>query len=82
MRSIQYSMKLKGSYNITNRPILSDGRRMTEAEKIKLPGIKMTVEECENLDELYRGFEYVQIDNAKPKFMYQIPEVLRGEQPE
>ena len=82
MRSIQYSMKLKGSYNITNRPIRSDGRRMTEAEKIKLPGIKMTVEECENLDELYQAFEYVQIDNAQPKFMYQIPEILRGKQPD
>lgn len=82
MRTIQYDMILSEPYRINRIPDIRDHDGIPSAEAIKLPGMRMIVEECEDLEKFFASFDYCCVDNFHPKFERQMLEVLRGELPE
>lgn len=49
-------------------------------ERIQRPGIRMTIEYCDDPTKFCGAFEYCRTENVWPKFERQIPQVLRGDE--
>lgn len=79
MRRVVYHATLSEPYTISNIPSISALTNMGEEERIKCPGIRMIVEDCQDIDQFYGSFRYIAIDGSRPKFARQFPRVLRGE---
>lgn len=76
MRSICYDMVLKEPYHITNIP--GNTHLISMGDRVTIPGIRMIVEDCEDLEKFYGSFEYIRVDNARPKFERQLTQILRN----
>lgn len=82
MRIIHYDMTLIGGYTISNNSDLyADRQENYTPEHIQRPGIRMTIEHCDDLDKLYAAFKYSRVDGVRPKFERQLPRILRGNEP-
>ena len=68
MRTIQYDMILSEPYRIDRIPDIRNHDGIPSAEAIKLPGMRMIVEECEDLEKFFANFDYCCVDNFHPKF--------------
>lgn len=79
MRTIQYDMILSKPYRIDRIPDIRDCDGIPSAKAIKLPGIRMIVEECKDLEKFFASFDYCCVGNFHPKFERQMRGVLRGE---
>lgn len=84
MRTIHYNMVLSEPYRIGCNPDIHNfnGGGIQAAEAIKWPGMRMIVEDCEDIEKFYASFEYIRVDGARPKFERQMTQVLRGNLPE
>lgn len=82
MRIIHYNMILSKPYRIGCNPDIHNCNGIQAAEAIKWPGMRMVVEDCEDIEKFYASFGYSRVDNAHPKFERQMKQVLRGDLPE
>lgn len=82
MRTIHYGVILSRPYLIDCNPDIHNYDGIRDAEAVKLPGIRMIVEECKDPEKFFASFEYSCVDNFHPKFERQMLKVLHGELPE
>ena len=96
MRFVEYETFLREGYaissdydiyaNTAHGSVLEYVRRssihMNEytLERIQRPGIRMTIEYCDDPTKFCGAFEYCRTENVWPKFERQIPQVLRGDE--
>lgn len=79
MRIIHYDMTLSKPYHIGCNPDIHNFGNIQDAETTKWPGIRMIVEDCDDIERFFASFEYVCVDNVHPKFERQITQVLHGD---
>lgn len=80
MRQIEYELKMRGQYDITNGFEKTDPDDIEEDEAVKLPGIKMTVErsnDCENFFSCFCPVELFDCDESD--WMANWVKAVRGE---
>ena len=82
MRAIHYDMILSEPYHIGCNPNIHNFGNIQDTEAIKWPGMRMIVEDCDNIEKFYASFEYIRVDGVRPKFEQQMTQVLRGDLPE
>lgn len=82
MRTIQYDLTLCQPYCIHCNPDIYNIDGIQAPEAIKWPGMRMTVEECADVEAFFTSFEYIRVDNEYPKFEKQRLQILRGEMPD
>lgn len=82
MRAIHYDMILSRPYYIGCNPDIRNFNGIQETESIKWPGMRMIVEDCDDIEKFFASFRYDCVDNMHPKFERQIAHVLQGNLPE
>ncbi len=82
MRGIQYDMTLCQPYYIHCNPDIHNIDAVQASEAIKWPGMRMVVEDCEDVDAFFASLKYIRVDNEYPKFEKQRLQILRGEMPD
>lgn len=83
MRSIHYNISLDEHYTITNCPVCDqDGYADDGSEgDVRQPGIRLTFEQSDGLDQFIDDFDVAEIDGTDPYFRQHWREILRGEDP-
>ena len=75
MRILEYQMQMTGFYHLTNYPLAEDSEDLGSATR---PGIRLIVEQCNDLEDLVEGFSCMDADEEK-EFGPIKREVLLGE---
>ena len=75
MRILAYKIQMTGHYHLTNYPLAEDSEDLGSATR---PGIRLIVEQCNDLEALVEGFSCTDVDDEK-EFGPIKREVLLGE---